>query len=298
MVRYSYRSRSARLISALGLLALALFGLLGATAAQAQTSSGTMLSGYVFNFKGEFVSGATIHLYQEPKHTDTGITAVSDAGGRWSLDTGTGTFAVSAAAVGYNTSEQTVYATSYQTGITFILRDLGAQANLPLVATISGNVTSLDGVPLGGVNIVANDQRDTGVRQTAPPPVLNATMTDAAGNYSLQVPAGTIWLTLKAGAAWGYQLNPINVTAGQNLTGTDFKAAIRVLPRTDFPTATAVPLPTATPVPQSNVSPAVGSIGMPRTGHNDLTGWGLLIAASLLLLLGGSALTRTARKQQ
>ncbi len=310
------RTRLVALAFTLGLCALAITGGVGATQAQAQTA--TTLSGFVLNYKGEFVVGATIHLYREPQHTDTGISTTTDAKGAWSLDTGTstGAFSVSAEAPGYSKTEQTVYPTSYQTGITAILRPLGEESNQPLVATISGRVTSVDGVPLGGVNIIANARQDTGVRQTAPPPILSATVTDVDGNYSLQVPAGTIWLTMKTGAAWGYQLVPLNITAGQKVINADFKAAIRVLPRTEFPTATvmavdtataapatatAVPAtatavpptatavpPTATATPQSNVN---GTIGMPSTGNADGAGlWLLLIGVGLLLVLGGRTL--------
>ena len=288
------RPRLAALVLTLGLCALTLIGWTGAPAAHAQTSA-TMLSGFVFNYKGEFVAGATIHLYREPQHTDTGLSTTTDANGAWSLDTGTGTFSVSAEAPGYNKTEQTVYATSYQTGLTAILRPLAAEDNQPLVATISGRVISMDGVALGGVNIIANDRQDTGVRQTAPPPVLSATVTDGNGNYSLQVPAGTIWLTLKTGAAWGYQLVPLNITAGQTVTAADFRVTIRILPRTEFPTATAVPATTvpatATPLPQANVGGVVGTIGMPSTGNPagaDL--WPLLIGLGLLSIIVGRTL--------
>jgi len=311
MVLTPYRARVVALVFALGLCALVVTGWAGAPPAHAQAAA-TRLSGFVLNYKGEFVAGATIHLYREPQHTDTGISATTDANGAWSLETGPGTFSVSAEAPGYNKTEQTVYATSYQTGITAILRPLAEQANQPLVATISGRVTSVDGVPLGGLNILANDRQDTGVRQTAPPPILSATVSDVDGNYSLQVPAGTIWLTLKTGAAWGYQLVPLNISAGQKVTNADFKAAIRVLPRSEFPTATAVPPapatavppatatavppsatpvpPSATPVPQSSVGGVVG-IGMPSTGSPTApTLWLLLTGLSLLLVLGGYTL--------
>ncbi|MDQ2807150.1 MAG: carboxypeptidase-like regulatory domain-containing protein [Chloroflexota bacterium] len=303
------RTRLVALVFTLGLCAIAVAGWGGAPVAHAQATS-TTLSGFVLNYKGEFVAGATIHLYREPEHTDTGISAITNADGAWSLDTGsnTGTLSVSAEAPGYSKTEQTVYATSYQTGITEILRALATEENQPLVATISGQVTSVDGVPLGGVNIIANDRQDTGVRQVAPPPILSATVTDGDGNYSLQVPAGTIWLTMKTGAAWGYQLVPINITAGEKVSKADFKAAVRVLPRTEFPTETAVPQPTAPPAtateipaatatavpapatatPQSNVN---GNIGMPSTGNPDGAGlWLLLIGVGLLLVLGGRTL--------
>ncbi len=281
------------LVLPLFLLGLACLSLGGFTAlpAHAQTSS-TVLQGYVFNYDGKFVPGATITLYTEPAHAPAGPTTTSNAKGEWSMDTGTGTFAVRAEAPGYQYAEQTVYATSYQTGITFILRDQARQDQFPLVSTIAGKVTSLDNVPLGGMNIIATNARDTGVQQIAPPPTLNVAVTDANGNYSIRVPAGTIWLTLKTGAVWGYQRNPVNVTAGETMGAADFVAAIRVLPRTSFPTATPVVVqPTATPI--QNVLP---SVGMPATGAGGGDALPLLLAAfGLLCVAAGGLLALRAR---
>ena len=226
------------------LLLVALLGLIGAGwsgGALAQSTSTTMLSGYVFAYDGSRVAGATVTIYKLPEHTATGMTVKTNANGEWSLDTGAGTFAVRAEREGYEFAEQTVYAQSYEVGITLLLRPVAANLSEPLVATVSGQVTSANGVPLGGVNIVATNAQDTGVRQQQPPPILSATVTDESGRYSLRVPAGTVWLTVKTGAAWGYQLNPFNINQGQTLAQQDFVVQVRVLPRSEFPTATVPP---------------------------------------------------------
>jgi hypothetical protein len=286
--------RSARWSPAL--VACGLFSLLlsaiAVAPAHAQTSA-TTLSGYVMNYAGEFVPGATVTLYSMPAHTPAGPTATSDANGEWSMDTGAGKFAIQATAPGYTFSEQTVFATEYQTGITFIMRPLGARDTLPLVATVTGRVLSKNNVPLGGMNIVAHDRFDTGVRQVAPPTTFNRTLTNEDGTYSLAVPAGVVWLTLKTGAVWGYQLNPITFSAGQTVSGADFVAAVSVLPRLAFPspTAEATLAPTATPV--QAVSPVVG---MPATGQGPGPGpWAVLAALGALATLAGSALALRGR---
>jgi hypothetical protein len=275
-----------------GLLGLLLSGMLLPGRAQAQTSP-TRLWGYVTNYDGDFVAGATVTLYTLPAHVASGLTAISDAQGAWSMDSGTGAFAARATAPGYDSSEQTIYATSIRTGVTFILRQLGAASTAPLVATMSGRVTSLDGVPLGGVNIIANGLSDGGVRQLRPPPTLSATTTNADGSYTLQVPAGQIILTLRAGAFNGYQLKPVQIKAGDNITGADFIAGVRVLDRSDYPTETPVP------VPISATGPLVGGAapGMPCTGHGaDGNLWAALAGLGLLAAVAGAALAWPARR--
>ncbi|HUS14458.1 MAG TPA: carboxypeptidase-like regulatory domain-containing protein [Chloroflexia bacterium] len=278
-----------RLLIVLGIGCLAVAGWGGTPRAQAADSA-TILSGYVFNYAGAFVPGATITVYSMPAHVAVGASSTTDAEGQFSLDTGTGTFAVRATAPGYDFSEQTVYAYSYQTGLTFILRQTEAKLPRPLVATVSGRVTSLDAVPLGGMTIVATTARDTGVRQVTPPPALNVTVTAADGTYNLQVPEGEVWLTLKTGAAWGYQREPLEVTPGQDMPNSDFVAAIRVLPRTEIPEATA------TPAPSSNVGPIVGMPSTGGAGQPAATLW--LGALGVLLLIMGSMLGAAARQRR
>ena len=115
------RSRSPRRPSpwSLALVACGLFSLLlsaiAVAPAHAQTST-TTLSGYVMNYAGEFVPGATVTLYSMPAHTPAGPVATSDAKGEWSMDTGAGTFAIQATAPGYTFSEQTVFASEIRWG--------------------------------------------------------------------------------------------------------------------------------------------------------------------------------------
>ena len=275
------------------LFSLALSGILLPRPAHAQAAP-PLMWGYVMNYAGQFVPDATVTLYTLPAHSAAGPLATSDALGRWHMSRGTGTFAVRATAPGYDFAEQTVYATATQTGITFILRQLGAVAPVPLVATMSGRVTSLDGVPLGGMNIVANSQVDTGVRQVQQPPTLSATVTAADGTFTLPVPAGPVWLTLQSGAIWGFQRKPVQVRAGETITSADFVAAVRVLDRSNFPVATPVPAPTAPATPVANVGPLLG--GMPATGTGGTPDLWLALAVLGVVAVGaGGALVRHTR---
>jgi hypothetical protein len=271
-----------------GLLCMALSAFIAPIVASAQASP-TMLWGYVMNYKGEFVPGATVTLYSLPEHVAVGPVAVSDAQGVWSMESGSGTFAVEATAPGYGRAAQTVYATSTQTGITFILRQLAPISSEPLVATMSGRVSSQDGVPLGGINIIANDRAVTGVKQAPQASALNATVTAVDGTYSLSVPAGQIWLKVQSGSAWGYQLKPVNVSAGDVITGADFVVAVRVLGRSNFPA------PTAVPTPISDVRPGIG-VGMPQTGQGDADySWLALAALGCITAVTGGVLTLRSR---
>jgi hypothetical protein len=244
------------------------------------------------NYAGQFVPGATVTPYTLPAQAAPGPVAPSDAQSAWSLNSGRGTFAVRATAPGYDFAEQTGYATATQPGITFILRQRGAVAPVPLVATMTGRVTSLDGVPLGGMNIVATSRIDTGVRQIQPPPTLSATVTQPDGTYTLPVPADSVGLTLQSGAVWGYQRKPVQVQPGETLTGADFVAAVRVLGRSAFPTATVLPVRAAPALPIAHVAPALG-VGLPATGQGTTPDLVLAVAVlSLVALVAGGWLVR------
>jgi hypothetical protein len=149
--------------------------------------------------------------------------------------------------------------------------------------TISGLVLSLDDVPLAGVRLAAYTQPNT-VPDRQP---VATTQTDATGRYTMQVPAGQIWIgvltqDIVGQSIWGYDNTPLNITAGVPLTAADFRVAIRVLPTPAPPT----PLP---PAP-----PPVEPPGMPTTGAAPGAPWAAL-ALGGALLLGGLALRRSRR---
>ncbi|HMA33892.1 MAG TPA: carboxypeptidase-like regulatory domain-containing protein [Chloroflexia bacterium] len=296
LIRSGPRSRLAHGLLIGGLLGLALSGLLLPRRAQAQPSP-TRLWGYVTDYDGAFVAGATVTLYTLPAHVAAGPVATSDAQGAWSMDSGAGAFAARATAPGYDSAEQTIYATSIRTGVTFILRPLGAISAAPLVATMSGRVTSLDGAPLGGMNIVANGLADGGVQQVRPPPTLSAAATNADGMYTLRVPAGQVFLTVRAGAFGGYHRKAVQIAPGDNITGADFVVGVRVLDRTAAPPASPVPVvvPPAPPIGQAHPLLGGATPGMPSTGRGADGGlWLALVVLGLLAVVAGTWLARPA----
>ena len=157
-----------------------------------------------------------------------------------------------------------------------------ATARLQTTATLSGQVRSADGVPLAGIRLAAYTQANTTQDRQ---PVVNI-QTDAAGRYSVAVPAGPIWMSvltqdIQGSSFWGYDREPVTVTAGSTLTDQDFVIAIRVLPASP-PT----PAPTEIPVPQPPV-------GMPASGQ-PASGPGALFLPLLLLIGAGLVLRRRA----
>ena len=153
-------------------------------------------------------------------------------------------------------------------------------------ATISGKVISLDNVPLPNVHLAAYNQPQDVTNRTP----LVEFQSDAQGRYSVQVPAGQIWTVfltqdVLGQSFWGYSNKPVNVTAGQTLTGQDFVVAIRVVAQG---APTPAPAPTAVPTPAPPV-------GMPATGSPDLLP-GLLAALALLCLGTGVTARRLVRR--
>ena len=148
----------------------------------------------------------------------------------------------------------------------------GPAAAAPLgqagTGTVTGQVVSLDDVPLPNVRLAAFAQAP-GTPHRAQ---LTEVQSDAHGRYSVQVPAGQVWmqfLTQDIGGQsfWGYDNLPVNVAAGQTVSGQDFRVAIRVVSE---PPAALQPPP-----------------GMPSTGAGPALLPPLLGGLGLLLLLLG-----------
>ena len=148
-------------------------------------------------------------------------------------------------------------------------------------ATITGQVLSLDNVPLADVRLGAFTSIPT------PDSVAVAEVrSDAQGQYSLQVPAGTIWMyfftqDIRGESFWGYSNLPVEVAAGQTLPGQDFKVAIRVVSEPE-------------PAPQPVVPPPVVPPGMPTTGAGSEPWLPLAAGLGLLLFVLGLAQRRRA----
>jgi hypothetical protein len=155
-------------------------------------------------------------------------------------------------------------------------------------ATISGQVRSAQGEGLPNVKMAVYTEANTSVNRQ---PVASF-QSGADGRYSVQVPAGTIWvafLTQDYGGLsyWGYDYTPIAVTAGVNQSNVDFVVALRVVSTPQpAPTATAVP-PPPTPLPPAPTPTPYVEPGMPTAGGGATPLWPLLALGGLLLLFGG-----------
>jgi len=168
--------------------------------------------------------------------------------------------------------------------LTFAFPAAAAPASQAGTGTITGQVLSLDDVPLAAVRLSAYTQ-DPSVPNRTPVVELRS---NAQGQYSAQVPAGTIWMQFETQdilgkSFWGYSNLPVQVAAGQTVPGQDFRVAIRVVstPPTAVPAATAVPLP-----------------GMPTTGAGPDIRLPLAAALGLLMLLTGSVWVLAQRRAQ
>src|SRR3954452_11429870 len=133
--------------------------------------------------------------------------------------------------------------------------------------TLTGQVLSADNVPLADVHLAAYNQDPTTPNRTP----LSEFRSDAQGRFSVQVPPGTVWLQfqtqdINGQSFWGYSNKPVNIAAGQTITGQDFVVAIRVV--SEPPTAVPAPAvqPTTVPLPETPPAPAVTPPGMPSTG--------------------------------
>ena len=140
--------------------------------------------------------------------------------------------------------------------------------------TITGQVISLDNVPLPNVLLSAYGQDPSTPNRTP----LGQVRSDAQGQYSIQVPVGTVWMQFETQdvlgqSFWGYSNKPVDVAAGQTVTGEDFVVAIRVV--SEPPTAvppTAVPEPpTATAVPATATAVPPTATEGPADGHCSST---------------------------
>jgi len=148
--------------------------------------------------------------------------------------------------------------------------------------TITGQVLDLDNKPLANVHLSAFSQAQSTPNRTP----LSQFQTDAQGRYSVQVPAGQIWIhfetqDINGQSWWGYDNLPVTVAAGQTVSGQDFRVAIRQVSEPP----TAVP-PTAVP-PAATPEATVPAPGMPSSGAGPDLRLPLIAGLGLLLLLIG-----------
>ena len=156
--------------------------------------------------------------------------------------------------------------------------------------TITGQVISLDDVPLPNVKLAAYSSEPGTPNRT----MLGEYTSDAQGRYSAQVPAGQVWMEFETQdvlgqSFWGYDNKPVDVVAGQTVGDQDFRVAIRVV--SQQPTPVAGP-PTEVPALPTVVPPVVP--GMPTTGAGPNLWLPILGASGFLMLLLGLVQRRRA----
>ena len=140
--------------------------------------------------------------------------------------------------------------------------------------TITGQVLDLDNVALPNVHLAAFAQAPGTPNRVK----LGEFQSDTQGRYSVQVPAGQVWMEFETQdiggqSFWGYDNLPVDVAAGQTVSGQDFRVAIRVV--SEPPTAVQEPS-------------TIGSApGMPRTGAGLDQRLPLASALGLIMLLLG-----------
>jgi hypothetical protein len=147
--------------------------------------------------------------------------------------------------------------------------------------TVTGQVLSQDNVPLPNVRLAAFAQAPNTPNRTA----LAEFQSDAQGRYSVEVPAGTVWIEfltqdIRGQSFWGYSNLPVDVAAGQTVSGQDFRVAIRVVSEQ-----------------QPAIQPPGGPLpGMPRTGAGTDLWLPFVGGLGLLLLLLGLVQRRYANR--
>jgi hypothetical protein len=166
-----------------------------------------------------------------------------------------------------------------------------APAMQATTGTVTGQVISLDNVPLPNVKLSAWAQEPGTPNRTQ----LGQYQSDAQGRYSADVPPGQVWMQFETQdvlgqSFWGYDNKPVDVVAGQTISNQDFVVAIRVVsePPTAVPAPpTAVPAP---PTPEPTVLP-----GMPTTGSGPDMRLPLLAVLGLTMLVLGLVLVQRRR---
>ena len=135
-----------------------------------------------------------------------------------------------------------------------------APLNQANTGTITGQVLSLDDVPLPNVHLAAFAQAPGTPNRVQ----LGEFLSDAQGRYSVTVPAGTVWMEfetqdINGQSFWGYDNLPVDVASGQTVSEQNFRVAIRVVSEPSAP-APAPGMPVTGSGPDS-LLPFLGALG-------------------------------------
>jgi RHS repeat-associated protein len=180
-----------------------------------QPAPGKITGTVVSSLDGSPLAGAAVSL------AENGDTAFADASGNFTLTEPSGTYTVTAAQAGY--ASQTLPSFSLAAGVTHPLGTITLVAN---PAVVSGHVaSSAGGAPIAGATITAMSlagaaphiARRPGqahpAEGSAPASTFTAT-TDAAGNFTLQLPPGTYSVAVTATGFGSRTTSAVNLGPG------------------------------------------------------------------------------------
>ncbi|HKS23575.1 MAG TPA: carboxypeptidase regulatory-like domain-containing protein [Thermoanaerobaculia bacterium] len=210
------------------------------------------ITGTVVSSLGGNVAGATVAL------SGTTATASTDALGRFIIIQPAGTYTATITAGGYVSATTASFTTL--SGQTY---PLGTITLTAIPATVSGTVTSSTGGPVAGATVTAiggpSGARAPGRFAASS---TNSTTTDASGNFTLSLAAGTYSFTI-AKTGFG-TTTTADVTLG---AGTTFSTGTIVIDPLGTITGTVVSQTTGSPVVNATVTVS-GSVNSTSTDSN------------------------------
>lgn len=114
--------------------------------------------------------------------------------------------------------------------LAFVIPAAAAPLGQAGTGTVTGQILSADNVALPNARLAAYAEPPSTPNRTK----LSEFQSDAQGRYSVQVPAGQVWIQVETQdimgrSFWGYDSLPLDVAAGQTVSGQDFHVAIRVV---------------------------------------------------------------------
>src|SRR5438067_9667136 len=213
------------------------------------------ITGSVVSSLGGNVAGATVAL------SGTGVTASTNAGGNFSITIAAGTFSANVSAGGY--TSQTTPSFTTQPGQTYALGTITLAA---IPATVTGTVTSSTGGAVAGATVTASGgpagASHNGRLKTLS--VTTTTTTDASGNFTLSLAAGTYSLTITKAGFGTANTSQFGIGAGTTFSiGTVIIDPLGTISGQVVAQSTGSPIANATVTLPGNVS----SVSTDATGH-------------------------------
>ena len=216
------------------------------------------IAGTVVSSLGGNVAGATVSL------SGTSATASTDSSGKFSITLPAGTFTATISAGGY--TSQTTASFTTQSGQTY---SLGTITLAAIPATVTGTVTSSTGGAVAGATVTAigGPSGASNGGRFAAQAVNNTTTTDASGNFTLSLGAGTYTISIAKAGFGTTSTSEITLGPGSTFsTGTIVIDPFGTISGQVVTQATGAPIANAT----VTVTGSVNSVNTDATGHFSL----------------------------